>query len=234
MNVQEETYRSLAQSLLSNADSSHLVDWAFKLLEKGYESESLLILAGLNNDTTQEREKYFWKSIEELKIDIKKPDLELIENYAIYIATEVCEERICPQDGLTRMQDVIKKTEYDSKYMQFYDLAEDIDYLDCCGETIFNIGLTQENKNQFIKAEFELFLEAEKLQIEDTTREKSICDNCGKITKPKQKTKYQLKKPYKYYIWVCGNCGSTKIEHFSNQNGKCKVLQAIKNVLNQK
>lgn len=232
MDIQEETYYTLVQRLLNNTDSSSLVDWAFKLIENGYESESLFILASLNNDTTEEREKYFWKSIEELKIDVNKPDIELIENYALFIAKEVCAGRINPIDGLNRMQEILRASEYDTRYMQFSDLEEDLSYLGYEGTTIFNKGLTKENKEQFIKEEFKLFLEIEELQVNDSLRYQSFCNKCGQITYPKLKAKYQFKKPYKYYIGVCGSCGSQSIEHFTDQNGKRKFLQAIKNTAN--
>ncbi len=63
MNVKEETYKLLAQRLLTYFDSKKFVDWAMILLQNGYESESLIILAGLDNDTTEVREKYFWQTI---------------------------------------------------------------------------------------------------------------------------------------------------------------------------
>ncbi|WP_293873071.1 hypothetical protein [Flavobacterium sp.] len=43
-------------------------------MELGFESENLFILAGLDFDTTEEREKYFSKSIGDLKLEIEKDD----------------------------------------------------------------------------------------------------------------------------------------------------------------
>jgi len=50
MNIKEETYKLLAQRLLTYFDCKKFVDWAMILLQNGYESESLIILAGLDND----------------------------------------------------------------------------------------------------------------------------------------------------------------------------------------
>ena len=43
-------------------------------------------------------------------------------------------------------------------------------------------------------------------------------------------TKYQLKKPFKYQIYVCINCNSENIEHFSDQNGRIKIVEKLKNL----
>ena len=63
MTHKELTLEILAERALTQFDSKKLVDWAVKVLELGYESENLFVLAGLDNDPTEERENYFWKSI---------------------------------------------------------------------------------------------------------------------------------------------------------------------------
>lgn len=229
MNVREETYKLLAQRLLTFFDSKKMVDWAMILLQNGYESESLIILAGLDTDTTQEREKYFWQSISELQIDINVTDFELIDNYAIYIAKSVVDKQINPYSGLEIMQDIVRESDYSKRYIQFYELDEDIDYLKYDNRTIFNTGLTLENKENFIRKEFELFLEAENLKITDETRELSYCQKCKTIAKPKLKKKYRLQKPHRIQIWICSKCGSEKLDHFSTHIGKEIILKEIKN-----
>lgn len=229
MNIQKVTYQLLGEKLISNFDSKKYVNWAVTLLENGYDSESLIILAGLNYDTTEEREEYFWKSVDELDIIIDKSDFELIENYAEYIAYEVVNERIEPIIGLSIMQHIVRETDYSSKYVQFYELSEDLDYLTHDSRVIYSSGLSLINKNAFIKEEFRIFLELENLKIDKIIREQSLCNKCGQFEKPILKTKYQLKKPYKYQVWVCAKCGSDKIKHYSNQNVKRKIIEIHQN-----
>ena len=229
MHIQEETYKILGQRLLSSFDSKELVDWAVWLLENGHESESSIILAGLDSNSTEERERYFWQSISELKIDIVKTEVELIEYYAECIAEEVCKGNMKAANGLMIMQDVVSWTNYDSKYLQFFELAEDIDYLKNYGGIIYNSGLNKENIDHFIQEEFELFLEIKRLNIDEEIRQKSICNDCGQISKPGLTTKYQLKKPHKYQAWICSNCGSEKVYHFSTHKGKRKIIDRTKN-----
>lgn len=229
MDIQEETYNLLGQRILPGFDSKGLVNWAVRLLENGSESESSIILAGLDRDATDEREKYFWKSIAELDIEITKTDSELVDYFVKNVAQEVVKGTKKPSYGLNAMRNVLAWSGYDSKYLQFCELEEDVDYLENYGGVIFTSGLRLDNKDQFIRDEFELYLEIERLKIDEETQAKSICNKCGAISKPTLKTKFQLKKPHKYQTFVCGNCASEKIEHFSTQNGKRRIIDRIKN-----
>ena len=230
MSVKEETEILLAKKLLSNFNSKNYIDWAISVIESGIESESLFILAGLDNDETEIREKYFRKVIEELKIDINFEDFALLQNYAKFIAEKVINGNLSQSKGLSTMNEIVLKSDYDSRFMQFFELDEDLDCLNYSNNTIFNSELTKENKEKYIQEEFKLFLEIENLKIDDKIREYSICKKCNHIGKPKLKVKYQLRKPYKYYQWKCGKCNSAEIEHFSSQNGKRKIIENIKNI----
>ncbi len=52
MTLEELTLEILAERALTQFDSKKLVNWAVKVLELGYESENLFVLAGLDYDTT--------------------------------------------------------------------------------------------------------------------------------------------------------------------------------------
>jgi hypothetical protein len=194
MNVQEITYRLLAEKYMTYFDSQKYVDWAVALLENGLESDSLIILAGLDFYPTEEKEKYFWESIRELGIKIEKSDLELVDYYADFVVQQVLEDKINPMIGLSKMLDVVRATDYSSKYIQFYEIDEDIDCLNYSQTIIFNTGLTLDNKEEFVKEEFQLFLEMNQLQIDDSLRSKSYCLNCSKLVEPVLKKKHQLRK----------------------------------------
>ncbi|MDL2330466.1 hypothetical protein LJC62_00395 [Odoribacter sp. OttesenSCG-928-A06] len=157
INIQEFTYQLLAEKTLTYFDSQKYVDWAVVLLENGHESESLIILAGLDSYETEEKEKYFWKSVEELNIKIEKNDFELIDHYADFVAKQVIEGKISPIIGLNRMLDIVQASGYSSEYMQFYELDEDLDRLNYSENTIFNIGLAIENKEEYIRKNLSYF-----------------------------------------------------------------------------
>lgn len=228
MNTQEETYKLLAQRLFSHFDSKKLVDWAVMMMENGYDSYSLIILAGLDNDSTEVREKYFWKTIDELKLDVNKSDFDLIDHYANYVAESVVNKKINPKDGLIIMQEIVRTTDYSSKYIQFYELDEDLDYLKYDNRTIFNSGLTLDNIDEYIITEFELFLDIEKIKIENVS-ELAYCNSCCSIERPKIKNKRNIIGRVEYKYWVCGNCGSKDIFHYRDQKGRELIINKIKN-----
>ncbi|MFA8433565.1 MAG: hypothetical protein ACEPOZ_03515 [Marinifilaceae bacterium] len=228
MNLQEETNKLLAQRLLSHFDSKKLIDWAIMALQDGFETENLLILAGLDSESTEEREKYFWLSIDELKLEVNQSDLELIDNYAIYLAESVITKKIAVYDGLSIMQKIVLSSGYSQKYIQFYEIDEDLDYLKYNNCPLYNSGLTLQNAESYIIKEFKLFLEAEKQQIDDKTRELVYCKKCDQIKIPKLKTIRNWIGKAKYKTWVCNNCNSKDILFFSSQAGKEIILKRIK------
>ena len=229
MNLQEETYKILGQRLLDEFDSKKLVEWAVNAMKLGYDSKSLIILAGLDYESTEEREEFFWKSVEELNLNIKREASELINDYAKYVANAVVNMQLSPKIGLSKMYGICRSTDYDSKYIQFYELDEDLDYLDYGQSTpIYNQGITKENADAFIFREFELFLEFEALDIEKELRKKAFCNKCEQITEPELRKKFQFKKPFKFQEFVCRNCKSNNIDSFGSQIGKEKILKRIK------
>ena len=229
MDIQEETYKLLAQRLFSYFDSKKLVDWAVMMMENNYDSDSLVILAGLDSDSTEVREQYFWQTIDELKLNVKKSDFDLIDHYAVYVAESVISKMISPKKGLSIMQEIVQATDYSDKYIHFFELDEDLDYLKYDNQTIFNSGLSLQNSDKFIIREFELFLDAEKFKIDDTVKELAYCNSCSSIGKPKLKTKRNLIGQVKYQYWVCYLCESKDILHFRDQKGREIILNKIKN-----
>ena len=153
MDLSFHTYKVLGQKLLSWFDSQILVDWALDLLENGYETESLLILAGLDNTETEEREKYFWKCIKELNIDIDKKEIELIDFYVKSLTQEVLSGNVTPKFALKKMCEVVAKTDYSEKYIQFYMLDEEVEFLND-RKNIFQKKFTPGDINLKILEEF--------------------------------------------------------------------------------
>jgi len=161
MNITEETDKIMSHRLLGFFDSKEYVDWAVRLLISGYESESLLILAGMDNDSTEERERYFNQAIEELQINTTKSRYELINNYGVqYLAELVVNGEINPRVGLSAMFEIIKDTGYNRKYDSFLHIGHDIGFLLSGAEPLFSQGLTKENINEYITRQFQLLIDA--------------------------------------------------------------------------
>jgi len=205
------TLESLAESVLPHFDSKKLVDWAINTLKLGYESENLYILAGMDNDTTEEREKYFWKSIKDLNIDCQKSKEKLIEFYANTIAKKTINKELNIENALDKMYKIIIATDYDKRYYSFFDIIEDIDNIRCYGRPLLCSGLTREKFDEYVIEEFEIFLAMQNVEIPEYELNKCYCKKCKKLANYKLKKRFQLKKPFIFYIWVCENCESKDI-----------------------
>jgi hypothetical protein len=140
MKIDELTLEVLADRALSQFNSKKLVSWAVSVLELGYETENLLILAGLDFDSTEEREYYFWKSIADLKINVEKTEDELLEKYAVVIANRAIDKKISIEYAFQQMNKIVSASEYDNKYNAFYEINEDLEYLKYENKTIYNSG----------------------------------------------------------------------------------------------
>ncbi len=229
LEITDLTYRILGERLLTEFDSKKLVDWAVELMKRGFETESIVILAGLDYETTEVREEYFNQCLTELNFQNDKSNDELIGYYATHIAHEVIKEKIRPTNALSIMQFIVGATDYSSRFIQFYELGEDYSYLKYDGGSIYNSGLTEENIDGYIIREFELFLELEELNLKESDYKKTLCTICGTHAEAILISKYQFKRPFKYQQWTCSNCKSSEILHFSSQEGKTRMIEQIKN-----
>lgn len=204
------------------------VDWAVKVIELGYESENLFVLAGLDFDSTEEREKFFWESLKDLKIEVEKDEGKLIENYALTIAKKVTKKEIEVDFAFKEMLKIVSASGYDQTYIAFYEIDEDLDNLRYDNSVIFNTGLNLENSKQFILEEFKIFIEIQTLNIPFEERNKCYCEKCKNLNIPITKNKYQLKKTFKYLVWSCGICGSEMLKYNNNQEVKRMIIENFK------
>lgn len=228
MTLQELTLNILAERILTTFDSKKLVNWAVEVILLGYESENLYVLAGLDFESTEEREKYFFESLKDLQIEIETDEEKLIENYAITLTKKVIDKEVDIDYGFQQMLKIVSASDYDQKYISFFEIDEDLDYLRYDSNTIFNYGLTLENSKEFILEEFRIFLEMETLKISTEERKKCYCEKCNNLNIPITETKYQLKKPFKYLVWSCGFCGSTKLKFNNNHEVKKLIIKKFK------
>lgn len=234
MTIEEITLEILAERALTQFDSKKLVDWAVNVLELGFESENIFILAGLDFDTTEEREEYFSKSIDDLKleIEIEKDEDKLIEKYALTIANKAIKKQISVDFAFSQMLKIVLASKYDYRYIAFYEINEDLDSLKYSDAQYFNSGLTLVNSQKFILEEMGLFVQMENLKIPKEERNKCYCEKCKNLNIPILKNKYQLKKPFKYLVWGCGLCGSEKIKFNYNHEVKKMIIENYKKSYN--
>jgi len=71
-NFSDLTYKIVAFQEISEIKTSEIVEWALEMVELGYESDNLFMLASFEKDSNfYEIESYLIKALEELKIDSK-------------------------------------------------------------------------------------------------------------------------------------------------------------------
>ncbi|OYU95953.1 MAG: hypothetical protein CFE21_05935 [Bacteroidetes bacterium B1(2017)] len=228
MKLEDLTLEILAERALSQFDSKKLVDWAVKVLELGNECENLYVLAGLDYNTTEERENYFWKCVVDLNLIIEKNEEVLIEKYALMIANKAIRNEVSLKYAISQLGEIVRASKYDPRYSAFYEIDEYIDYLTYDSLVKFNKELAIENSEDYILDELKNFLKMEELKIPVEERNKCYCERCKKLNTPKIKNKYQLKRPFKSTVWSCEFCGSEKIKFHTNQEVKSRIIEEFK------
>jgi hypothetical protein len=200
------------------------VDWAVDLLQKGFETENILILASMDNYPTEEIEGYFWKCVNDLNLKLKKSDFELFDDFAIYIANSVLKKEIKPKEGLKIMNYIVISSDYSIKYIPFLNLDEDLISLKNGYGTIFNSFGETDNIEEIIIEEFKLFLKAENLNLADKYQGFAYCQDCNTLNEPKIKQKKNWLGKVKYVYLVCSLCKSKNLEYATTQKGKRLIL----------
>jgi hypothetical protein len=224
--LQEITYYLLGKQIFTHIDSKDYVDWAVQVLENGFDSENIRILAGLDNSDTEERLRYFQKSLDDLNIHIPTDQNEILKDFTTRLANNVIAGLESPKAGLKIMLDIVRASDYSARFMQFMDLDEDIDYVMYSGAPLFNSGLQKDNIDEMIVNEFKLFLQIESSDY--NIRELSYCKHCEKVMKAELKRNFSILKANRYNYWCCSICGSKDLIHGSSQEGKIMILKTMK------
>ena len=139
---------------------------------------------------------------------------------------EVLSGNMPPRLALKHMCDVVRQTDHDPKYMDFYWLDDEIDSVVYDGHAIFTNGLNKNNADEFILNEFRLFRKILDGNYSDYDN-KAICNACQEIMVPILTTKFQFKNPFWYQAWTCAHCKSRNISTFSSQAGKKKIIEKL-------
>ena len=222
--IKERTYELLGWRFFTYFDSKMYVDWAVSLMEVGVESENLSILAGLDYSDTEERERYFKKTLEDLNIEIPVRDTSLAEKFMVNLSKMVLDGKIAPQLALQHARDISIITEYKiGGWVQFIYLDEDLDYLKHDGHTLFSNNMKKGCDDEYIKKEFEIWLESHNLGLQNIT-DLMYCTDCGAVMPPVIKKGY---KPSLLYN-CCGRCKSRNVLSGYGQDVRIKIVSVLK------
>jgi hypothetical protein len=126
-------------ALVKFVSCQELVDWAIAALEEGYESPSLVILAGLTDlDSLEEVRSYFRKSLCELDLIVSKDPKIEIANYAIEICKQILNNQISIFSGHQILYQIwLKTNDYSypnlnsDKYVIWMYLQDSLELVNC-------------------------------------------------------------------------------------------------------
>lgn len=158
MKVIDSTAEVLAYKVLNRLTDKRWVDWAYDMLVAGFETESLLIIAGL-----QEPLNYFEmrilsdKVFYELQLDCLDEDKILI-NYATYLIRESLDDRIKSWNVLQELNNVYITLDYYIPFQEFFDLYYAYDDLQTCEMQWYIDGVDRSNIDQTIIERFQKWI----------------------------------------------------------------------------
>lgn len=152
------TYRILkAKAFNENVDESW-IDWAIEMIEAGYESENLYMLAGETKPYNQfELQELTNKVFQDLRLDYSDKD-DVIRNYVYYLISNSVEHPETYYKTLRELREICLQLDYDSRYMDFYLLYFAKDDLMVDEVQWYWEGANRANIDQIIRDKFKQWL----------------------------------------------------------------------------
>lgn len=154
----------------SQASADDYIDWAVGMLEDGYDSRQLRILAGLQRKLVNrfEAEEHFLGCMRELNLPV--PDSsEALLAYACAAAQEIVEGKIPVRLGVRNMYEFCRATDYEEDFVVWAELNDALDLL-LEGEYPFPYGATALEPVVFESVTLENFDNLAKLEAENFVR----------------------------------------------------------------
>lgn len=149
--ISELTYKIVAFPEIQQVDTNESIDWAIEMMELGYESPTLHMLAGFTKPTNYfEVIDYVTDTVKELGLEMKKGD-DAILSYASYYVHQIASgQRV--RENLTELYKFCQMRDYEDLVYDFYLLYwawDDLDYEDTEYNNYWN-GATRKNIEQVV------------------------------------------------------------------------------------
>jgi hypothetical protein len=214
------------------------IKWAEEQLASGVNSVNIAILAGLDLEKpvdTREVREYFSKSLDELGVPWPE-GREAQRMYAERVCRKIMNDELPPQQGLAVLSRLFRASGYSDQWFALWDeLAEDVSSLETEYGAIFNIGITKNNVNEYIRKVAAQYLTLRSMDLPSNFFGLASCAKCGLIAEPvrKQIEKSWVEKLYRVlykrgpsFMLVCSRCGSGEILSMSAFEGREAYLSA--------
>jgi hypothetical protein len=96
------------------------VDWAIEMIEAGYDTENLYLLAGMSKPYNPfQFDDLTNKTLSELGLDYKNITA-IIKNYTYYIISKSLNNEVSFIETLKELKDICIRNDYDKEYYDFY------------------------------------------------------------------------------------------------------------------
>ncbi len=155
MHKVKSTYNVLASKVRQRDSAEEWIDWALEMMEAGFESEHLVILAGLSPHLNRfEFDDIVNKALKELSLDTMTND-EMIYGYVYYLIDQVLTYKTSTKVALGIIRDLCRDRDYDKELFDFYLLAYAKEDLDEAGVQFYWQGTDNNNIDAIINDKFQ-------------------------------------------------------------------------------
>ena len=126
VDINDIRIKVFARQQMGIAEDKEFINWAVQELLHGNETNSIKILAGLENPINPfQIKEYINKSKKELKIEFDENNI--IDQYAVILAKQKLSNEISSRDIATEMFEILKYTDFNNKYFAWYNIDEYFD-----------------------------------------------------------------------------------------------------------
>lgn len=158
--ISELTYKIVAFEEIQQVDTNESIDWAIEMMELGYESDSLFMLAGFNKPTNYfEVIDYVKDTVSELGLQMKTGD-DATLSYASYYVNQIAKKEGI-RENLTELYKFCQMRDYEDLVYDFYLLYwawDDLDYEDNEYNHYWD-GARRSNIEQIVVQEAKMWIE---------------------------------------------------------------------------
>lgn len=154
MHQVRSTYKIIINRIQQRLAPEDCKDWALEMMEAGFETPHLIILAGLSSGISYfECEDVFRKAIKELSLD-SMSDEEVVRGYVCYLIDQALSSKMSRSAVLSILRNLYLERDSDKELFDFSCLFYAQQELEVLGEQYYWEGANKENINSIIDNEF--------------------------------------------------------------------------------
>lgn len=153
------TYAILMKKAFNEDIDESWIEWALEMMEAGYGSDNLYILAGISKPYNQfELQDLTDNTLADLNLEIKDKLL-TIRNYVYYIISKTINQPTNYLTTLKEIKDICINLDMDNEYMDFYLLYFAKDDLNESENQWYWDGADRNNIDEIIKEKFKEYID---------------------------------------------------------------------------